>query len=91
MCQLFASKARIILNPKKLYEASGYAVKELLKIATMMYKAMQSSATIIDEEEVGANTMMDFNMSSKLHNLKAARTLATEITESGAKLYDLLG
>lgn len=29
-------------------------------------------------------------MSSKLHNLKAARTLATEITESGAKLYDLL-
>jgi len=34
---------------------------------------------------------MDFNMSSKLHNLKAARTLATEITESGAKLYDLLG
>ena len=34
---------------------------------------------------------MDFNMSSKLHNLKAARTLATEITESGAKLFDLLG
>jgi hypothetical protein len=24
-------------------------------------------------------------------NLKAARQLATEITESGAKLYDLLG
>jgi len=34
---------------------------------------------------------MDFNQSSKLHNLKAARQLATEITESGAKLYDLLG
>jgi len=79
------------LNPKKLYEASGYAVKELLKIATMMYKAMQSSASIMEEEEIGNNTMMDFNMSSKLHNLKAARTLATEITESGAKLYDLLG
>lgn len=35
--------------------------------------------------------MMDFNMSSKLHNLKAARQLASEITESGAKLFDLLG
>mmetsp|Transcript_11983 Transcript_11983/g.11861 ORF Transcript_11983/g.11861 Transcript_11983/m.11861 type:complete len:278 (-) Transcript_11983:38-871(-) len=35
--------------------------------------------------------MMDFNMSSKLHNLKAARQLAGEITESGAKLFDLLG
>jgi hypothetical protein len=34
---------------------------------------------------------MDFNMSSKLHNLKTARALATEITESGAKLFDLLG
>ena len=36
-------------------------------------------------------TAMDFNMSSKLHNLKAARQLASEITESGAKLFDLLG
>jgi clusterin-associated protein 1 len=79
------------LNPKKLYEATGYAVKELLKIATMMYKAMQSSGSILEEEEMGQSTMMDFNMSSKLHNLKAARTLATEITESGAKLFDLLG
>jgi len=35
--------------------------------------------------------MMDFNTSSKLHNLKAARQLATEITESGAKLFDMLG
>ena len=34
---------------------------------------------------------MDFNTSSKLHNLKAARQLATEITESGAKLHDMLG
>ena len=57
----------------------------------MMYKAMQSSGNIMEEEEMGQNTMMDFNMSSKLHNLKAARTLATEITESGAKLFDLLG
>ena len=88
VCQLFASKARITLNPKRLYEASGYAVKELLKISTMMYKAMQSSEGLDHEEPVEG---MDFNMSSKLHNLKAARTLATEITESGAKLFDLLG
>ena len=81
-----------MLNPKKLYEASGYAVKELLKVATMMNKAMQSSEGMMAEDEVGGGTsMMDFNMSSKLHNLKAARQLASEITESGAKLFDLLG
>jgi len=92
VCHLFASKARITLNPKKLYEAQGYAVKEMLKIAQMMYKAMQSSSGADEEEGGQGNTqLMDFNMSSKLHNLKAARALATEITESGAKLFDLLG
>ena len=91
VCQLFQSKARISLNPKKLYEAQGHAVKEMLKIAQMMYKAMQSSENLAEEEDMGNSSVMDFNMSSKLHNLKAARTLATEITESGAKLYDLLG
>ena len=34
---------------------------------------------------------MDFNTSSKLHNLKAARQLASEIADSGAKLFDMLG
>ena len=90
VCQMFAQKARTTLNPKKLYEATGYAVKELLKIASMMNKAMKSSVNIAEEEDMGGS-MMDFNMSSKLHNLKAARQLATEITESGAKLFDLLG
>ena len=88
VCQLFASKARIQLNPKKLYEAQGHAVKEMLKIATMMNSAMQSSENIDDDENT---QMMDFNTTSKLHNLKAARQLATEITESGAKLFDMLG
>ena len=90
---MFASKARITLNPKKIYEASGYAVKELLKIATMMYKAMQSSENAYEDEEMGiqANQMMDVNMNSKVSTLKAAKQLASEITESGAKLFDLLG
>lgn len=61
----------------------------MLKIAQMMYKAMQSSNGTEEDESNGA--LMDFNMNSKLHNLKAARQLATEITESGAKLFDLLG
>lgn len=88
VCNLFASKARITLNPKKLYEAQGFAVKEMLKVASMMYKAMQSTENVDDDDNT---QMMDFNTSSKLHNLKAARQLATEITETGAKLFDMLG
>lgn len=56
----------------------------------MMHKAMKSSGGAMDDGDEN-NQLMDFNQSSKLHNLKAARQLATEITESGAKLYDLLG
>lgn len=87
ICQLFLSKARIKLNPKKLYEANGYAVKELLKVATMLNKAMNASGG--DDDEIVSPTM-DFNMSSKLSNLKQASTLANDITEAGAKLYDSL-
>ena len=63
VCQLFATKARIQLNPKKLYEAQGFAVKEMLKIAQMMTKAMQNSDNIDDDDNI---QMMDFNTSAKL-------------------------
>ena len=86
ICQLFLTKARIKLNPKKLYEANGFAVKELLKIATMLNKAMNVSGG--DEDEVISTA--DLNINSKLSNLKQARFLANEITEAGAKLYDSL-
>mmetsp|Transcript_28412 Transcript_28412/g.25141 ORF Transcript_28412/g.25141 Transcript_28412/m.25141 type:complete len:372 (+) Transcript_28412:63-1178(+) len=87
ICQIFLTKARIKLNPKRLYEANGYAVKELLKVATMLNKAMNASGG--EDDEVVSS--MDFNMSSKLSNLKQARSLANEITETGAKLFDSLG
>jgi len=40
----------------------------------MMNKAMQYSDDMcLEDEEAGSSGVMDFNMSSKLHNLKAAR------------------
>lgn len=40
---LFATKARIKLNPKKLYQADGHAVQEILKVAVMLYKAYNTT------------------------------------------------
>lgn len=37
--QLFVGKARVKINPKKLYQSDGYAVQEMLKISTFLYKA----------------------------------------------------
>lgn len=36
---LFATKTRIKLNTKKLYASDGQAVQEILKVATILYKA----------------------------------------------------
>ena len=49
--QAMMSKARIRLNAKKLYGADGYAVKELLKIASVLYRALRSNETKGGDEE----------------------------------------
>nr|XP_028696806.1 clusterin-associated protein 1 isoform X7 [Macaca mulatta] len=86
-----ATKAHIKLNTKKLYQADGYAVKELLKITSVLYNAMKTKGmegSEIVEEDVNK---FKFDLGSKIADLKAARQLASEITSKGASLYDLLG
>ncbi len=87
VCHIFASKARLKLNIKRIYEARNFAVREMLKIAEMLYKAMKAASM----EEEDSSSILDFSLSSKLHNLKSARELSLQITESGAKLYDMVG
>ncbi|XP_048348460.1 clusterin-associated protein 1 isoform X2 [Sphaerodactylus townsendi] len=91
VAQFMATKAHIKLNTKKLYQADGYAVKELLKITTVLYNAMKTKgidAINMDEEDVGK---FKFDLGSRISELKAARHLASEITSKGASVYDLLG
>jgi clusterin-associated protein 1 len=87
IAQIMASRARIKLNPKRLYASDGKAVKELLKVAKLLYAAQK--------EVPGDNDTTDDNdpapFSSKLKNIKETRALAGEIIEGGAKLYELLG
>jgi len=42
------------LNTKKLYQADGYAVKEILKVITPLYKALRDSENkeFDDEDDV---------------------------------------
>lgn len=40
------------LNTKKLYQADGYAVKEILKVITPLYKALRESENKeLDDDE----------------------------------------
>ncbi|KAM4812282.1 clusterin-associated protein 1 isoform X2 [Urocitellus parryii] len=91
IAQFMATKAHIKLNTKKLYQADGYAVKELLKVTSVLYNAMKTKgmeSSKIGEEDV---SKFKFDLGSKIADLKAARQLASEITSKGASLYDLLG
>ena len=85
--QALASKAKIKLNTKRLYAADGRAVKELLKVATMLYNASKAN-----EEAAKEDPLREVQpLNSRIKDIKLARTLATEITDKGARLYDLLG
>ncbi|KAI9325066.1 Clusterin-associated protein-1-domain-containing protein [Zopfochytrium polystomum] len=81
-----AQKAGIKLNTRKLYMADGYAVKELLKLTNILYSASKQK----DHEDEDAVRSPTLDLTGKLLQLKACRTLASEITEQGSQLYDSL-
>ncbi|MEQ2295138.1 Clusterin-associated protein 1 [Ameca splendens] len=90
VAQFMATKAHIKLNTKHLYQADGYAVKEMLKITSVLYNAMKTKQMAM-EDVVEEDKKFKFDLSSRISDLKAARQLASEITSKGASLYDLLG
>lgn len=85
-----ALKTNIKLNTKKLYQADGYAVKEILKITTMLYDA-QNSSSIEENRSGNTQSTVDFDISDKINELKTTRQLASQLTINGATLFDLLG
>uniref|UniRef100_UPI00398E3808 clusterin-associated protein 1 homolog n=1 Tax=Pristiophorus japonicus TaxID=55135 RepID=UPI00398E3808 len=91
VAQFMATKAHIKLNTKKLYQADGYAVKELLKITTVLYNAMKTKRMDKSEDTEEESSKFKFDLGSKISDLKIARQLASEITFKGATVFDLLG
>jgi len=82
-------RAGIKLNARKLYGADGYAVKELLKLSNVLYNAQKS---ITDTNNAGEMANDEsFMLNSKLHDLKSTRSLCSQIVDTGATLFELLG
>ena len=52
--QIMLTKARMKLNIKKIYAADGVAVRELLKVASLLYKATEKAT---NEDEASAVTI----------------------------------
>ncbi|KAG8041384.1 hypothetical protein G9C98_002372 [Cotesia typhae] len=88
--EFIAIKINIKLNTKKLYQADGHAVNELLKIATALYEAQNKNA----EDEIMSGEMLNplvIDITDELSELKITRQMASQLTVSGASLFDLLG
>ncbi|XP_073392434.1 uncharacterized protein [Physcomitrium patens] len=85
--KLMLARAKIKLNPKFVYSADGYAVKELLKIATILKIATKRASS---DKVYIRNDNTNVLPFAKPHNAKATRTLVNEITKCGTALYDML-
>jgi len=86
VCERVLLRTSTKLNTRKLYMADGYAVKELLKLAMVLYDAQKS---VNEKSEFSADDAA-FGLSSKLSDLKSTRSLCSQIVETGAGLFDLL-
>lgn len=85
-----ALKTNVKLNTKKLYQADGYAVKEMLKMTVLLYEAQSSGG--VEQNRPGSNqNALNFDISDKINELKTTRQLASQLTINGATLFDLLG
>nr|XP_018913765.1 PREDICTED: clusterin-associated protein 1 homolog [Bemisia tabaci] len=88
IAEFMAVKAGIKLNTKRLYQADGHAVKELLKITSLIYKALKNSSTK-NTDSVKSSSRVP--LTGNFQDLKTVRELSSRIAIDGASLYELLG
>lgn len=60
------TKAHIKLNTKKLYQADGYAVKELLKVTSVLYGAMNTKGVERADVSEEDSSKFKFDLGSKV-------------------------
>ncbi|KAK0405784.1 hypothetical protein QR680_018193 [Steinernema hermaphroditum] len=84
---LLLQRARVKLNPRKLYQADGYAAQELHVVLKILYDATLEKPA---EENSSEWTIMKSKINAKRQEISRIRQLASQIPQSGAALFDLL-
>ncbi|GET89244.1 hypothetical protein, conserved [Leishmania tarentolae] len=86
VCEVALAKGRIKLNVKKLYQADGHAVQEMLKLANMLKKAMKAT----DAEEPDFTALQQMAAQKNVSDAKAVQQLCSELTADGSSLFFLV-
>ncbi|KIZ04153.1 Clusterin-associated protein 1 [Monoraphidium neglectum] len=84
--RIMLTKARMKLNIKRLYAADGQAVRELLKLASLLCKATQSA----EQEGEDAADAGDMSAALRAFDPRAAKALAADMARAGAALHAAL-
>lgn len=61
-----ATKAHIKLNTKRLYQADGHAVKEMLKITSVLYSAMKTKQMALEDNVEEDKSKFRFDLGSRV-------------------------
>ncbi|KPI87268.1 hypothetical protein ABL78_3663 [Leptomonas seymouri] len=85
-CEAALVKGRIKLNVKKLYQANGLAVQEMLKLANVLKKAMKAT----DAEEPDFTSLQQMAAQKNVSDAKAVQQLCSELTTDGSSLFFLV-
>merc|ERR1719446_1032554 len=83
-------KARVKLNLKNIYQANGFAVRELLKVATLLHEAHRNANPSSVEESGETAPHFEVGPGHKFADVKTNRAISADITKFGASLYQLL-
>ncbi|KAE9417735.1 hypothetical protein Angca_006103, partial [Angiostrongylus cantonensis] len=85
---LLLQNTRLKLNPRKLYQADGYAVQELLPAVKLLYEA--GKRTHAEDLHTHWNAVKS-RLNAKMQEIRIARQLSTQLPQTGAALHELLG
>jgi len=88
---LFAVKARIKLNPKKLYQADSDAVTEILKITSLLYKVALFSFRHLTLKQLRRNKQLYllFQLKYQIWRLTKFRLIKFVTLEQGCMMLSL--
>lgn len=85
-------KASVKLNTKRLYQADGYAVKELIKITSLLYEAL--TVNLDDAKDGGYDddsfNMRDYDISDKVEFNSAHPTATHDPTVCKLSIQPLI-
>ena len=81
-CIFFYQNLKVKLNLKKIYAADGHCVKEILKIADIIYKAKKAVSLENDFENA-----QELDISSRKNEIEEIKNLSNEIVEFGINVF----